>query len=308
MHKNNCAINRDFNNNSCFTLQELHSIANDYNDKYNDKIKLSPSKSEMVSTLTDKLTQFCPDQTCWATLKFLKNNDNNEYNMAFKPKGPGGQFEWLSTTEINECMERFMNIYPHFLFIGAVPMDIEDLDEFGVKSLNYDKLVNIGKTTVAIIYNLDEHYKPGSHWVAFYIDLKKKQIYYSDSAGKPPEKRIKRLVKKIAEKFYFDDTGKKMSLPIESYMNSNNADNSKSNTLNALEQKYDIRYNKIQHQFGGSECGVYSINFITRLLRGDTFDEIHNRRLPDKKINVCRKTYFSGYDNVIKNNDVENIC
>ena len=43
MHKNNnnCAINRDFNNNSCFTLDELHKIANDYNDKYPDKIKLS---------------------------------------------------------------------------------------------------------------------------------------------------------------------------------------------------------------------------------------------------------------------------
>jgi len=302
MHKNNnnCAINRDFNSNSCFTLDELHKIANDYNDKYNDKIKLSPSKSDMVTSLTNKLSQFCPDQTCWATLKFLKNNDNNELNMAFKAKGPGGQFEWLSTTEINDCMERFMATYPNFLFIGAVPMDIEDLDEFGVKTLNYDKLVNIGKTIVAIIFNLDEHYKPGSHWVAFYIDFKKKQIYYSDSAGKPPEKRIKRLVKKIAEKFYFDDTGKKMSLPVESYMNKNN--------LNAIEQQYNIRFNTVQHQFGGSECGVYSINFITRLLRGDTFDEIHNKRLADKEMNVCRKKYFTGYDDVIKNNDVNNIC
>lgn len=302
MHKNNnnCAINRDFTNNSCFTLDELHKIANDYNDKYNDKIKLSPSKSDMVNSLTNKLSQFCPDQTCWATLKFLKNNDNNELDMAFKAKGPGGQFEWLSTTEINDCMERFMATYPHFLFIGAVPMDIEDLDEFGVKSLDYDKLVSIGKTIVAIIFNLDEHYKPGSHWVAFYIDFKKKQIYYSDSAGKPPEKRIKRLVKKIAEKFYFDDTGKKMSLPVESYMNKNNP--------NAIEQKYNINFNTIQHQFGSSECGVYSINFITRLLRGDTFEEIHNKRLADKEMNVCRKTYFSGYDKSIKNDDVNNIC
>jgi hypothetical protein len=295
-----CAIGRDNSNDTCFTLDELHKIANDYNDKYPDQINISPSKSDMVTSLTNKLTQFCPDQTCWATLKFLKNNNDNKLSMAFKPKGPGGQFEWLSTTEINECMERFMATYPNFLFIGAVPMDIEDLNEFGVKSLNYDKLINIGKTIIAIIYNLDEHYKPGSHWVAFYIDFKKKQIYYSDSAGKPPEKRIKRLVKKLAEKFYFDDTGKKMSLPLESYMNKNNP--------NVIEQQYNIRFNTVQHQFGGSECGVYSINFITRLLRGDTFDEIHNKRLADKEMNVCRQKYFTGYDDVIKNKDVNNIC
>lgn len=296
---NNCSINRDFNSGSCFTLEELHQIAKDYNDKYpKDNIKLYPSKSEMLSVLNEKLKQFCPDQTCWATLKFLKNNE--DLKMAFKTPGPGGQFEWLSTTEINDYMERLMKLYKDFLFVGAVPIDIEDLDEFGVRSLNYDKLVKkIGKTKIGIIYNLDEHYKSGSHWVAFYIDFINKRIYYSDSSGKPPELRVRRLVKKITEKFYFDDTGKKMSLPVNSYMN---------DTPNALEQKYDIRWNKLQHQFGGSECGIYSINFITRILRGDTFDEIHKSRIKDQEINVCRKTYFSGYDKKIKGEDVAHIC
>lgn len=297
---NNCSINRDFNNGSCFTLDELHKIANDYNSKYpNEKVKLYPSKSQMLTTLTEKLNQFCPDQTCWATLKFLKNKD--DLKMAFKAPGPSGQFEWLSTTEINDYMERVMKIYPDFLFIGAVPIDIEDLDEFGVRSLNYDKLVKkMGKTKVGIIYNLDEHYKSGSHWVAFYIDFIQKRIYYSDSSGKPPEQRVRRLVKKIAEKFYFDDTGKKMNnLPIDSFMNDN---------PNVLEQKYDIRWNKLQHQFGGSECGVYSINFITRILRGDTFDEIHKTRIKDAEINICRKTYFSGYDKKIKGEANAHIC
>ena len=297
---NNCSINRDFNDGSCFTLDELHKIANDYNSKYpNEKVKLYPSKSQMLTTLTEKLNQFCPDQTCWATLKFLKNKD--DLKMAFKAPGPSGQFEWLSTTEINDCMERVMKIYPDFLFIGAVPIDIEDLDEFGVRSLNYDKLVKkMGKTKVGIIYNLDEHYKSGSHWVAFYIDFIQKRIYYSDSSGKPPEQRVRRLVKKIAEKFYFDDTGKKMNnLPVDSFMN---------DSPNVLEQKYDIRWNKLQHQYGGSECGVYSINFITRILRGDTFDEIHKNRIKDAEINICRKTYFSGYDKKIKGEDNAHIC
>jgi DNA polymerase/3'-5' exonuclease PolX len=42
---------------------------------------------------------------------------------------------------------------------------------------------------------------------------------------------------------------------------------------------YDVRYNKIQHQFKNSECGVYSMNFIIRLLGGETFDEIVNNKI-----------------------------
>jgi hypothetical protein len=281
-HIENCAIGRDNSSGSCFTLEELHSIANDYNAKNpKDKIKLHTNKEEMINALKEKLSE-CSDQTCWPTLKFIK--DGNELNKAFKPHGPAGQYDWLSTTEINECMERYMNLYPDFLFIGAVPIDIEDLTQFGVKSLNYDKLAKKGKTKIGIIYNLDEHYKSGSHWVSFFIDTQNRKIYYSDSAGKPPEQRVKRLVKKLAESWYTKDTGKNMSLPLDSYMNESGQ--------NLIEQKYGIKYNKTQHQFGGSECGVYSINFIVRLLKENSFDEINDHRVTDKQMNVCRREYF----------------
>jgi len=297
-----CAINKNFESGSCFSIDELKQIANDYNTKYpNDKIQLSNNKEELVNKLQEKLQKFCPNQTCWATLKFINNND--DLSLAFKPEGPPGQFEWLSTTEINDCMERFMKKYPSFLFVGAVPIDIQDLDQFGVKSLKYDKLIKKGKTQIGIIFNLDEHYKSGSHWVAFYIDFNKKSIYYSDSAGQPPEKRVKELVKHIVEDYFHTKLsgGSKINLPIDSYMNSKEP--------NILEQKYDIRFNTFRHQFGGSECGVYSINFITRLLRGETFDNIHGGgRISDKEINVCRKTYFNGYDDKIKLTDKKHIC
>jgi hypothetical protein len=304
---NKCATGRE-DSNSCFTLNELHEIAKNYNEKNTDKIQLYDSKEKMVNVLHEKFKSKCSSESCWPTLDFIKNSE--DLNLAFKPEGPPGQFEWLSTTEINECMERYMNKYPSFLFIGAVPIDIRDLNEFGVNTLKYDKLIKKGKTQIGIIFNLDEHYKSGSHWVAFYIDFNKKQMYYSDSAGKPPEKRVKRLVKKLAEKWYQDDiqnsnkyksiNKKKISLPIDSYMNESGP--------NILEQKYDIKFNTLQHQYGGSECGVYSINFIVRTLRGDDFNTIHNIRIPDKEINTCRKSYFKGYDNIINNNDDKHIC
>ena len=193
-----------------------------------------------------------------------------------------------------------MSVYPEFLFVGAVPIDIEDLAQFGVKSLDYDKLAKKGKTKIGIIYNLDEHYKSGSHWVSFFIDTKNRKIYYSDSAGKPPDQRVKRLVKKLSEKWYQKDSGKKVELPLDSYMNESGQ--------NIIEQKYGIKFNNTQHQFGGSECGVYSMNFLIRLLRGDSFDVIHIYRITDKEINTCRKIYFSGYDNIIKDGNKINIC
>ena len=40
-----------------------------------------------------------------------------------------------------------------------------------------------GKTNIGIIFNLDPHYKQGSHWVAVFIKVRKKEIYYQRFSG-----------------------------------------------------------------------------------------------------------------------------
>jgi hypothetical protein len=55
---------------------------------------------------------------------------------------------------------------------------------------------------------------------------------------------------------------------------------------------FDIRYNHIQHQFNNSECGVYSINFIIRLVGGESFDSVINNITKDEEMNANRKIYF----------------
>ena len=62
--------------------------------------------------------------------------------------------------------------------------------------------------------------------------------------------------------------------------------------MNNLLGGFDIRYNNIQHQFENSECGVYSINFIVRLLQGEKFNDIINNVTTDGKMNQFRKEYF----------------
>ena len=58
-------------------------------------------------------------------------------------------------------------------------------------------------------------------------------------------------------------------------------------------EELDIMYNYLQHQKGNSECGVYSINFLKRLVNGESFDDIITNQLDDEKVNKCRKVYFS---------------
>ena len=43
---------------------------------------------------------------------------------------------------------------------------------------------------MGIVFNLDPHDKPGSHWVSMYVDLNNGGIYYFDSYGYKPLKEI----------------------------------------------------------------------------------------------------------------------
>ena len=140
---------------------------------------------------------------------------------------------------------------------------------------------------IGIIPNLDEHWKGGSHWVALFADLQKGSIYFFDSYGVRPDKRIREFVKLIAEWKYKSDTGKELEFDANDYMKG-----SKDLKKNKIEEKYDIRYNEIRNQFKGSECGVYSLNFIIRLLHNPDFDNIIKQQVPDDTINKCREIYF----------------
>lgn len=142
---------------------------------------------------------------------------------------------------------------------------------------------------LGMVPNLDTHDKGGSHWVSLFANLETGQIYFFDSYGSRPVKEIREYVKLIAEWKYKNDTGKVLNFNAENYMK-------KDNEKNEIEQKYDIRYNKTRNQFKGSECGVYSMNFIFRLLNGAKFDDIVSVAVPDDTINKCREIYFHNQD------------
>ena len=167
-----------------------------------------------------------------------------------------------------------------------MPIDFDDLPFLGIKNIDFNELYK-EKKKLGFVFNLDEHWKSGSHWVALYSDLEKNQVYYFDSYGQRPEKRIRNLVKRIStwchQHNVCNDTCSSNNTS-ESYM--------LKNEQNKIEKSINVRYNQNRHQYKNSECGVYSLNFILRLLNGNTFDEITQTKVLDNQINECRDVYF----------------
>jgi hypothetical protein len=287
-----CAPSKKFINGSCFSLDDLKLIAESYNNRKNskNKIEISNDKIELVNQLEHKMKKVCDDQTCWLRQDFVKQIESDEIQKnTFKPSGPRGKYEWLSTTNINEVIEQYMSIHKDFIFLGAVPIDFDDLPILGLADLNFGELQGGGKNKFGVVFNLDEHYKNGSHWVALYGDLKKKQVYFFDSYGKKPEKRIRKFVSRVVKYLYRKEYNKDLHIrDVISNFKGGNLDKDKFQEL----KNFDINYNKVRHQFKNSECGVYSINFILRLLDGQTFRNISINKTYDDKMNNNRDEYF----------------
>jgi hypothetical protein len=295
----------------------------------------------------------------------------------FRPMGTEGNTEWLSTENIDDVMEQMEKKFPDYLFLGATPMDFQEINYNEIAKLDFDDIMKNGEKlknvmmvqyelkkfytknfqlvekfnqfrgrqnkypfrefykdvietpndqmqtalqkfpngsnlynellgiknkkypikTIGLVPNLDNHDQSGSHWVAVYANLETGQIYYFDSYGYRPEKRIREFVKRIAEWKYKKDTGKVININADDYM--------KKDGSNEVEKKYDIRYSQIRNQYKNSECGVYSMNFIIRLLHGTKFDKIISQKVPDDTINECREVYFNNQNITLENYAIE---
>jgi hypothetical protein len=113
-----------------------------------------------------------------------------------------------------------------------------------------------------MVFNLDPHYKSGSHWVGLYINLKN-----------------------INEPFvgYFDSYGYKTPELIERLM--------KSFRLQISTCK--LGYNARRFQYGHSECGMFSLYFIICMISGISFQDFCKDSVNDKFMLQLRQILFS---------------
>lgn len=276
----NCAPGVSSDNLSCMQITQLVGVAKAYNmDNPNSEIKLTRTlgtlnprkyKKHLLKELGSRLSKTCSTQKCWTEQKFIRNMEKIQKDelvkYTFRPKGPKGKFAWLSTFNIDDVMTQYENVYHDFKYLGTVPMDFDSLPSTGIRDMDFKKLYSEeGVKKIGMVLNLDEHDKSGSHWVATYSDLELGQVYYFDSYGTSPEKRVRAFMRRVAR----DCKNINQNIKV-------NAD-----------------HNKIRHQFKNSECGVYSMNFIIRMLKGEGFKNITETITTDDQINEFRNIYFA---------------
>ena len=163
-------------------------------------------------------------------------------------------------------------VYKDFEFIGPSPIDYDSQLAYGecvweeLCNFNLEKLIKKGILKIGVIFNLDPHYKGGSHWVSLFVDVKRKMIYYFDSVGEKIPRRIKKFANKV----------KKQSQVMD----------------------IDFEIDEIhphEHQKSDTECGIYSLYFITTMIKSPSSWEkvFKNGKVPDEKMEKYRKIYFN---------------
>jgi len=191
----------------------------------------------------------------------------------FRPEMPAGWKSdpdmWLNSDDIRKVMEQYEEAFPHFKFLGPFPIDFAAPDPYGVQGkkclntemceLNMRKELLHNKTMIGIIYNTDPHYKGGSHWIANFLDIVKKKCYYFDSYGMKPPKQIYRFMQ----------------------------------WLGIQEPKISLAWNGRRFQYSNTECGMYCMYFLDRMIAGEPFLRFCRRSPPDKFMLDMRDWMFS---------------
>ena len=270
-----CAPGIVFDGISCMSLKVIIDAVKSYNmESTGNKIQLYDNFEMANPTKYKKYLMYKlkkniineEDQAALIDKSFTKHmKESNKITLekyTFRPKSPKGKFTWLNTTNINEVMDQYERKYKDFKFLGAVPIDFDDLPLLGISTINFQKLKMQGKTKLGFIFNLDKHNQPGSHWVALFVDLNKGWAAYYDSFSSAPSEEIRKLIRRIER--YLKSIGKRGT--------------------------YD--YNKLVHQTDSYNCGVYSIDFILKMVKGVDFNDILTRRVTKQEMDKARQEYF----------------
>jgi len=221
---------------SCFTSGALHKLKNDAHVQENEPHKIH-------QTLKKKLK--CQDDQCILS-KLGKENEMTDLFTPFAPddwkKNPN---TWLSNYDIRDVLKQYEHAFPDFKSFEPSAIDYDTLvsnkcvsDELCRFSLKQYLEKNVHK--IGIVFNLDEHDEPGSHWVSMYIEIfdgkKEGIVCFFDSTGEKIPKRLIKLKDEIIKQ---------------------------GNQQNVHFTFYNTGF---EHQMQNTECGMYSLFFIITMI------------------------------------------
>ena len=193
---------------SCFNNKELLKLRKYWNIRHPDVEIKSKEPRKIWNMLKKYMSGTCSTEKCWLKQKFMKNKMGKELlKYTFAPSAPttwkSNPREWLNSLDLENIMKQYERYYKNFLFIGPSPIDFdaklvdnecvwEELCKFDLK-----KIIAKNKNKLGLIFNLDPHYKSGSHWVSMFINIPQRYIFYFDSNGDKMPEEIKILIERI---------------------------------------------------------------------------------------------------------------
>jgi hypothetical protein len=266
---------------TCLPSASIRKLVKTWNKTHKNKIRVGGARTAknkgkknktqaLWSALRDAMAKkySCDNEYC-AVKKLAPTKDAKQMLTFFKPERPTAwdkdPKQWLDTENIELVMKQYEAAHPHFAFLGAVPLDFDTtVPEWGqcvseeMCKLNLEQSLKKGKTDLGVIFNLDPHDKPGSHWVCAYVNIPKKSAYYYDSYGYEPEEEIAAFLERVQQQ--------------------------------GCENVY---YNDIRHQRSESECGTYCMYVVLNLLGGRGFQEICKDVVSDEVMNTFRDVLFA---------------
>lgn len=267
----------ELNDFTCYTNDSLIRLRDHWNSRHPDVKINSNSPKEIHKQLSEYLKDICNNEACWLKQKDKFGQLENDLADSFAPESPSewkkNPNEWLSSVDIMKVMKQYEKAYKCFDFMGPTPINFDTKKLYGecvweeLCKFDLEKLIKKGKTKIGIIFNTDPDNKPGQHWISMFINIKKKQIFFFDSTGDPAPDEVMELVKRIKEQ------GHALKKPINFKFDSNQG---------------------IEHQYGNTECGIYSIYFIIHMLEDKLTEHyIKTHILKDEYMEKFRKIYFN---------------
>ena len=272
-----CAISsKKINEDTCYSGSSLYKMRDLWNKRHPDsKIKTNNIR-EIWQQLKFFMRNTCNAESCWLRQNFMKNKLDKEMNdFTFAPDAPEEwkkkPTEWLTSVDFIKIMKQYEKKYKCFQFIGPTPIDYDKHLSHGecvweeLCKFDLEKTMKRGITKIGVVFNTDPHDKEGAHWVALFVNIKKREIYFFDSYGERTSKFVNRFAKEKIIK-----QGKPLGLD------------------------FDYMKNKKRHQYRASECGMYCIYFIIQMLTTNkSFEDFSMNKIEDKKMIRLRKKYFN---------------
>jgi hypothetical protein len=261
---------------SCYTDKSLFKLRDLWNTKHPDSPIKSNNGKEIHQLLSKYMNNVCETEACWLNQNFINSKDvKNIESESFAPEQPDEwdkkPNEWLTSMDIIKVMKQYEKAYKCFQFIGPTPIDFDKKMAFGecvweeLCNFNIENQIKNGKFKIGIVFNTDTHDKSGQHWISMFINIKKAQIFFFDSVGDKATPEIKKFVERVKEQ------GAKLNIKFE----------------------YDENH-PVEHQYGNTECGIYSIFFIVHMLQDKiTEDYLKSHILKDKYMSEFRAKYFN---------------